>query len=79
MQKIRPDMDIGNNIRILRLQNDMTQDAVIAKMHLMGIQISRSTYAKLESNLMNIKVSELVALKRIFQCDFNDFFTGLIE
>ena len=72
-------MDIGNNIRILRLQNDMTQDAVIAKMHLMGIQISRSTYAKLESNLMNIKVSELVALKRIFHCDFNDFFTGLTE
>ena len=46
MQKIRPDMDIGNNIRILRLQNDMTQDAVIAKMHLMGIQISRSTGIK---------------------------------
>ncbi len=74
MQKIRPDMDIGGNIRRLRKERGMTQDQVLAKMHLMGIEISRSTYAKLETNRMNIKVSELVALREIFQCEYGEFF-----
>lgn len=77
MQKIRPDLDIGTNIRSLRLSCKLTQDTVVAKMQLMGLSISRSTYAKIESNLMNIKVSELVALTSIFNCTFNDFFTDL--
>lgn len=62
MQKIRPDMDIGKNIQAIRYQNKLTQDQVIAKLNLMGISMSKSTYAKLETNRMNIKVSELVAL-----------------
>ncbi|EAG4995528.1 XRE family transcriptional regulator, partial [Listeria monocytogenes] len=63
MQKIRPDMDIGKNIQRLRNNSKMTQDQVVAKMNIMGLNISKSTYAKLETNRMNIRVSELVALK----------------
>lgn len=74
MQKIRPDMDIGNNIRALRKSAQMKQDDVVAQMQLLGIDITRSTYAKIESNIMNIKVSELCALKIIFNCEFADFF-----
>ncbi|EGR8622840.1 TPA: helix-turn-helix transcriptional regulator, partial [Listeria monocytogenes] len=62
MQKIRPDMDIGKNIQRLRNNSKMTQDQVVAKMNIMGLNISKSTYAKLETNRMNIRVSELVAL-----------------
>lgn len=78
MQKIRPDMDIGKNIQRLRNDSKMTQDQVVAKMNVMGLNISKSTYAKLETNRMNIRVSELVALKIIFNVDFNDFFEDLI-
>lgn len=78
MQKIRPDMDIGHNIQRLRRGAGMTQDQVVARLQLMGLSISKSTYAKLETNRMNIKVSELVALKEIFQAQFQDFFVGLI-
>ena len=77
MQKIRPDMDIGHNIQRLRKGSGMTQDQVVAKLQLMGLSISKSTYAKLETNRMNIKVSELVALREIFQADYRDFFEGL--
>ncbi len=77
MQKIRPDMDIGHNIRKLRIENHMTQEEVIARLQLLGVDISRSTYAKLECGLMNIKVSELVGLRNIFSCRFDDFFEGL--
>ncbi|EAD4772647.1 TPA: helix-turn-helix transcriptional regulator, partial [Listeria monocytogenes] len=77
MQKIRPDMDIGKNIQRLRNNSKMTQDQVVAKMNIMGLNISKSTYAKLETNRMNIRVSELVALKIIFDANFNDFFEDL--
>ena len=77
MQKIRSDMDIGKNIQNARLKNHFTQDTVVAKLQLMGLNISRSTYAKIETNRINIRVSELVALKTIFNVDFNDFFDGL--
>lgn len=77
MMKLRPDMDIGKNIQRLRQKTELTQDQTIAHMHLMGLNISKSTYAKLETNRMNIRVSELVALKIIFNAEFNDFFLGL--
>lgn len=76
--KIRPDMDIGKNIQEIRYKNNMTQDQVVAKLNLMGISITKSTYAKLETNRMNIKVSELVALAKIFHTDINAFFSGLL-
>jgi len=78
MQKIRPDMDIGHNIQNLRQRASLTQDQVVAKMNLMGLEISKSTYAKLETNRMNIKVSELVALTVIFDAEIQEFFDGLI-
>lgn len=77
MQKIRPDLDIGQNISYIRKEHGMTQDQVIARLNLMGIDISKSTYAKLETNRMNIKVSELVALSMIWDVDFNEFFRNL--
>lgn len=79
MQKIRPDMDIGKNIQAIRYKNNMTQDQVVAKLNLIGISITKSTYAKLETNRMNIKVSELVALAKIFHTDINAFFSGLLQ
>ncbi len=77
MQKLRPDLDIGRNIARLRKESKLTQDEVLAKLQLMGLNISKSTYAKLETNRMNIRVSELVALSMILRVDFNAFFDGL--
>ena len=79
MQKIRPDLDLGNAIQKLRRKNKMTQDAVLTKLQLMNIPISKSTYAKIETNRMNIKVSALIALKIIFNSSFDDFFNDLIK
>lgn len=77
MQKIRMDMDIGKNIQAERKLCKLTQDQVVARMNLLGIPISKSTYAKLETNRMNIKVSELFALSQIFHCEIGDFFKDL--
>ena len=79
MQKLRPDLDLGNAIQKIRRKNKMTQDAVLTKLQLMNIPISKSTYAKIETNRMNIKVSELISLKIIFNASFDDFFNDLIK
>lgn len=70
-------MDLGKNIQELRRKANLTQDQTIAHMHLMGLNISKSTYAKIETNRMNIRVSELIALKIIFDAEIGDFFQGL--
>ena len=44
MQKLRPDMDIGHNIQFLRHLAGLTQDETVAKLHLMNLNISKSTY-----------------------------------
>ena len=75
--KIRPDKNIGTNIQAARYAKKLTQDEVIAKLQLMGINISRSTYAKIETNRMNIRVSELIALAEILGVDYNFFFQDL--
>lgn len=77
MQKLRPDIDIGHRIGALRKAAGLTQDQTVAKLQVMGLEISKSTYAKIETNRMNIKVSELMALQRIFKVDFSAFFEGL--
>lgn len=77
MQKLRPDLDIGYQISTLRKAAGLTQNQTVAKMQLMGLKISKSSHAKIETNRMNVKVSELVALREIFQTDYNAFFDGL--
>lgn len=78
MDKILQDLKIGDNIRKLRKNNHMTQPKVVAKLQLLGCQIDRSGYAKIESGYRNIRVSELILLKHIFKVNYEDFFDGLI-
>lgn len=77
MQKIRQDRQLGQNIRALRIASHMTQDQVIAKLQIAGCETTRSIYAQIECGDYNIRVSELVALKKIFGVDYNAFFTGM--
>ena len=76
-QKIKQDFRIGPNIRKYRLQSHMTQEQVTAKMQLMGINISRSIYSQIEGGTYNIRVSELAAMKEIFNITYESFFEGI--
>lgn len=76
-QKIRHNVALGNNIRKLRRQAHLTQEQVVAHLQLQGIDISRSTYSQIECGTYNIRVSELNALVRLFQTDYNTLFENL--
>ena len=76
-QKIRRDLDVGSNLRRLRVASNRSQEKLCVKLQCSGCDIGRSTYAKYESGDLNIRASVLVALKNIYGCSFDDFFLGL--
>ena len=76
-QKIKYNISLGNNIRTLRKQAHLTQEQTVARMQLMGIEISRSSYSQIECGTYNIRVSELVALAEIFHVDFHALFSDV--
>lgn len=78
-QKIKQDIHIGGNIRSLRKQSGLTQEQVVVKLQLLGIEISRSSYSQIECGTYNIKVSEIIALSQLFHVDFNAFFENVLN
>ena len=70
-QKIRRDRNMGDNLRKLRLDHDISQEK------LCGCDIGRSTYAKYEAGELNIRASVIIELKKIYNCSYDDFFEGL--
>ena len=77
--KVRQSMEynLGPNIRYLRTSWLLTQEQVVAKMQLLGIEISRSAYSQIECGIYNIKVEEILALCEIFHCDVNAIFKDI--
>ncbi len=77
MQKLRQDVNMGRNLREIRKRAGLTQEQVTAQLQLMGSEISRSVYSRYETGELNIRISDLIGLKRVFHCRYDDFFEGL--
>ena len=76
-QKLRRDRCIGDNLRILRDKHDISQEKLCEELQRRGCDIGRTTYAKYESGELNVRISVLLELKKIYNCTFEDFFDGL--
>ena len=74
MQWILQDIPIGRNIQNIRMKKNMTQAEVVGQLQLMGSSMSRSTLANIESGRRNIKDSDLKALQKLFDEDYEEFF-----
>jgi len=77
MSKIRQDINIGGNLRNIRKKSRLTQEQVAVKLQLLDCDITRSIYSRYETGELNIRVSDLIALKKIYNCQYNDFFIDL--
>ena len=76
-QKIRCDLNMGDNLRRLRAVSGLSQEKLCAELQRRGCDIGRSAYAKYEAGELNIRASILVELREIYQCPYDDFFAGL--
>ena len=76
-QKIRRDLNLGTNLRRLRDDLGISQEKLCVELQRMGCDIGRTTYAKYESGELNIRASVIIALKKIYNCSYDEFFKGL--
>lgn len=78
-QKLRRDRNMGVNLRKLRLDHELSQEKLCVELQRHSCDIGRSAYQKYENGQLNIKVSVIVALRKIYNCKYDDFFEGLDE
>ncbi len=76
-QKLRRDLSMGDNLRRLRMDYDISQEKLCAELQRRGCDIGRTTYAKYEAGELNIRVSVIVELRKIYGCSYDEFFAGL--
>lgn len=76
-QKIRRDLNMGDNLRRLRNNSGFSQEKLCAELQRRGCDIGRTTYAKYEAGELNIKASVLIELKKLYGCSYDEFFAGL--
>lgn len=70
-------MNMGANLRRLRADAGLSQEKLCAELQRNGCDIGRTTYEKYESGELNIKISVIVKLKKIYNCSYDDFFYGM--
>ena len=73
-QKLRQNRTLGESLWYLRREAGLTQNQVVAKLQLQGLNISRSMYSQMECGTYNIRISELDALVNLYHTDYNTLF-----
>ena len=76
---MRRDRNMGNNLKRMRLELRISQEKLCAELQRRGCDIGRTTYEKYETGELNIRISVLITLKKIYSCSYDDFFEGLDE
>ncbi|MBQ7793097.1 MAG: helix-turn-helix transcriptional regulator [Clostridia bacterium] len=61
---------VGENIRLLRKRNKLTQDQLAAKLQVLGCDITRSALAKIEVGQRHLYPDEIKALKQILNVPY---------
>ena len=61
----------------IRYNAGYSQEKLCAELQLMGCDIGRTTYEKYENGQLNIRISVIIALKKIYNCSYEEFFVGL--
>lgn len=68
---------MGANLRRLRLEHGYSQEKLCAELQRRGCDIGRTTYEKYETGELNIRISVIVELRKIYNCAYDAFFEGL--
>ena len=65
---------IGTNIRRLRVERNLKNVDVVRKLQIEGCTISAPILTKIESGINNPSVEILIALAKLFNCSYDEFF-----
>lgn len=73
---INIEKQVGKNIRFLREKAHLTQDAMATKLQLQGCDITRSAVAKIEVGQRHLYPDELILIKNILNCTYEELLEG---
>lgn len=76
-QKLQRDRHMGANLKALRTSAKLSQEKLCAELQRRGCDIGRTTYEKYETGELNIRISVLIELRKIYGCGYERFFEGL--
>lgn len=65
---------IGPQVRFLRVSAELTQEELAARCNLVGFNISRSTLAKIESQVRRITDDEVALLAKALNVDISELY-----
>lgn len=65
---------IGKNVKAIREGKGWTQDQLVAKCNLLSWKLSRSTLAKIESQVRRVIDQEVLYLSQALNCEIQDLF-----
>ena len=65
---------LGSNLKKIRLSKGLRNKDVVARLQLVGLNVSTAILSKVENGLNNPSVDMLIELTKIYECDFNAFF-----
>lgn len=63
---------VGNNIRMLREQRQITQDQLASRLQIRGCDITRSAVAKIEVGQRHLYPDEIILIKEILSVEYED-------
>ncbi len=76
-QKLKRDRFIGDNLKKIRKEHHISQEKLCAELQRRGCDIGRSAYSQYENGQLNVKISVLMELKKLYNCSYDDFFADL--
>lgn len=72
---LKQDISIGKNLKAMRKRAGLTQEQVAAQLEIEGFPMTLDILAKMEQGKYSIRISVLLALKRIYRIEsFDEFF-----
>lgn len=74
-QKIKQDsIFIGANIRRIRKQKKLKQVEMVRELQLLGIDMTRESFVKIERGIQHIYASQLKAIKDVLDTSYEELF-----
>ncbi len=69
----------GFRIKKIRKDKGMTQEMVVARLQSTGLDMSRSTYSKVELQIRQVRDVELIAFANVLGVDIHELFDEELE
>lgn len=77
-KKLKQDLSIGENLKRLRRRAALSQEEVAVKLQVMGFSVSREMISQMELGKYSIRISILLAMKKIYHVEsMDEFFKDL--